>query len=166
MSSRFTVTFMHNEGNYYLEAETVSELNAAITAVKGGAAPAANTPAPTPETKPGKKSASTDKAAASSPPADSTKADSAASAPTPASSSPAAAPAAAEVTYEKSGIPEKIAGYLGAKESGGYAERRVAMVALLTEFKVKTGKDLTAAQFTDFDAALTKLSTPAEEDLG
>jgi hypothetical protein len=170
MSSRFTVTFMHNEGSYYLEAETVSELNAAIAAVKGGAAPAANTPAantpaPTPETKPGKKSASTDKGAASSPPADSTKADSAASAPTPASSSPAAAPAA-EVTYEKSGIPEKIAGYLGAKESGGYAERRAAMVALLTDFKVKTGKDLTAAQFGDFDAALTKLATPAEEDLG
>jgi hypothetical protein len=157
---------------FAIEASSVDEMTDAIQQLhsvldqKTGVGQA-STPAPTPsETGKAKKSASTDKPAASSPPADSTKADSAASAPTPASSSPAAAPAAAEVTYEKSGIPEKIAGYLGAKESGGYAERRAAMVALLTEFKVKTGKDLTAAQFADFDAALTKLATPAEEDLG
>lgn len=153
----------------HVESDSVSGLVDAIKELTAGFDPkvgTGNTPAPTPETGKAKKSASTDKSAASSPPADSTKADSAASAATPASSSPAAAPAAAEVTYEKSGIPEKIAGYLGAKESGGYAERRAAMVALLTEFKVKTGKDLTAAQFGDFDAALTKLATPAEEDLG
>jgi cytoskeletal protein RodZ len=166
MPLNMTASFVHNEVSYHINAESVGELVTSVAAIKGGAAPAANTPAPAPETKPGKKSASTDKPAASSPPADSTKEASAASAPTPASSSPAAAPAAAEVTYEKSGIPEKIAGYLGAKESGGYADRRAAMVALLTQFKVKTGKELTAAQFGEFDAALTKLAAPAEEDLG
>jgi hypothetical protein len=168
MSLRFTVSFVHNEGSYYLEADSASELVTSIAAIKGGATPAANTPAPTPtETKPGKKSASTDKAAASSPPADSTKADSAASAPTPASSSPAATPAAEPVVdYLKSGIPEKISGYLGDKETGGYAERRAALVALLTSFTVKTAKELKAEQFKDFGAKLDALVKPAEDDLG
>lgn len=163
-----TANFEHHGVSYHVNADTVAELIASISAIKGEAAPAAkaDTPAPTPENKPAKKSASTDKAAASSPPAASTKEASAASAPTPASPSPAAAPAAAEVTYDKSGLPEKIAGYLGLKETEGYADRRAKLVALLSKFSVKTGKDLKADQFAAFDAEITALATPAEEDLG
>jgi hypothetical protein len=166
MPLNMTASFVHNEVSYHINAESVGELVTSVAAIKGGAAPAANTPAPAPETKPGKKSASTDKPAASSPPADSTKEASAASAPTPASSSPAAAPAAAEVTYEKSGLGEKISGYLGNKDSGGYAERRAAMVALLKKFGINKGPELAPAKFAEFGAAIDALATPAEEDLG
>lgn len=141
--------------------EAIKALNADLDSKTG----AASTPAPAPEVTKEKKSASTAKTAASSPPADSTKVDSAASAPTPASPSPAPAAAAAEVTYEKSGLAEKISGYLGAKESGGYADRRAALIKLLTSFNVKTGKELKSAEFEKFAADLAALATPAEEDL-
>lgn len=167
MSLRINATFVHEGVNYYVEADTVAELATNIGLIKGGAAaPAPSTPAPTPETGKGKKSASTDKAAASSPPADSTKADSAASAPTPASPSPAAAPAEPVVDYLKSGLPEKISGYLGDKDSGGYADRRAALVKLLGDFKVKTAKELTPAQFKDFGTKMDELAKAADEDLG
>lgn len=153
-----------------VEATSVAELGIAIKDLQADLDPktgGATTPAPTPEAGKAKKSASTDKAAASSQPADSTKVDSAASAPTPASPSPAAAPAAEPVVdYLKSGLPEKISGYLGDKESGGYADRRAALVKLLADFKVKTAKELTPAQFKDFGTKMDELAKPAEDDLG
>lgn len=169
MTLRINATLVLAGITIAVEANSVEEFAAAHTRLAATLDPktgGATTPAPTPETKPGKKSASTDKAAATPSPADGTKVDSAASAPTPASPSPAAAPAAEPVVdYLKSGIPEKISGYLGDKESGGYADRRAALVKLLADFKVETAKKLKAEQFKDFGTKLDELLNPAE-DLG
>lgn len=122
---------------------------------------------PKPETakdpKPGK-SAKTEVPAASPPPAaEKPKADTAASEKKdekPASTAP--------VEYAKTGLPEKIATYLGDKtaDESGYADRRNKLVALLTSFNAKKGPELKAEQFADFEAALDKLSAPGEDDLG
>lgn len=72
-------------------------------------------------------------------------------------------PKAEAVTYEKSGIAEKIAGYLGDKNSEGYGDRRAKIVGLLTEFSVKSGKDLKPEQFADFTAKLDAATAPAED---
>src|SRR5574341_182818 len=72
-------------------------------------------------------------------------------------------PKAEVVTYEKSGIAEKIAGYLGDKNSEGYGDRRAKIVGLLTEFSVKSGKDLKPEQFADFTAKLDAATAPAED---
>ncbi len=86
---------------------------------------------------------------------------------------PASAPAAASATsapadtkqadvptYEKSGISEKITGYVGSKDAEGYAERRQQIVDLLAEFKVANGKLLKPEQFTPFLAKLNALAGP------
>jgi hypothetical protein len=171
MSLKLNATLTVAGVTLHAESDSVAGLIDAINGLTAGLDPktgtgqaSAPTPAPTPETAKGKKSASTDKPASSPPPADSTKADSAASAPTPASSSPA--PAAVEVTYEKSGLGEKIAAYLGIKDSAGYADRRSKLVELLKKFDATSGKNLKPAQFAEFDADLAKLvGAAAEEDL-
>lgn len=63
-------------------------------------------------------------------------------------------------TYEKSGISEKITGYVGGKDTEGYAERRQQIVDLLAEFKVANGKLLKPEQFTPFLAKLNALAGP------
>lgn len=63
-------------------------------------------------------------------------------------------------TYEKSGISEKITGYVGGKDTEGYAERRQQILDLLAEFKVANGKLLKPEQFTPFLAKLNALSGP------
>jgi hypothetical protein len=133
----------------------------------GAATPAADSAAAKPETKGAAKPpkpAKTETPAASPPPAAETpKADTAAS------EKKADAPASAKAadTYEKTGFAEKIAGYLGVKESEGYADRRAKLVALLTSFDVKKGPDLKPEQFADFGAKLEALVAPAaEEELG
>jgi len=168
MSLKLNATFIVAGITVYAESDSVAGLVESIKGTIEGLEPktgtAASTPAPAPtETKQAKKSASTEKPAASSPPADSTKADSAASAPTPASPSPA--PAAAEVTYEKSGLGEKIAAYLGKQDSAGYADRRAKLVELLKKYEVTTGKNLKPAQFEGFAVDLAALAEPAD-DLG
>jgi hypothetical protein len=170
MSLKLNATFIVAGITVYAESDSVAGLVESIKGAIEGLEPktgtAASTPAPAPtETAKGKKSASTEKAAASSPPADSTKEASAASAPTPASPSPAAAPAVAEVTYEKSGLGEKIAGYLGKQDSAGYADRRAKLVDLLKKYGVTSGKNLNPAQFEGFAIDLAALAEPAD-DLG
>ena len=56
---------------------------------------------------------------------------------------------AAPVTYEKSGIPEKIAGLV--------TKDRAAAVALLAEFGAKKGGELKPEQFADFTAKIDAL---------
>jgi hypothetical protein len=171
MSLKLNATLTVAGVTLHAESDSVAGLIDAINGLTAGLDPktgsgqaSAPTPAPAPtETAKGKKPASTDKPAASSPPADSTKGDSAASAPTPASAPPAAA---VEVTYEKSGLGEKIAAYLGIKDSAGYADRRSKLVELLKKFDATSGKNLKPAQFAEFDADLAKLvGAAAEEDL-
>ncbi len=85
-----------------------------------------------------------------------------------ASASPSPAPAPAPVgqpkpevpTYEKSGIGEKIGGYVGGKDSEGYAARRQNIVDLLAEFNVANGKLLKPEQFTPFLVKLNALAGP------
>ena len=88
------------------------------------------------------------------------------SAAAPAPSAPAEAAKNAPVpTYEKSGIGEKIIGYVGSKDAEGYADRRKNIVDLLAEFKVANGKLLTPEQFDPFLAKLNALIGP-ESALG
>lgn len=63
-------------------------------------------------------------------------------------------------TYEKSGIGEKISGYVGSKDADGYAARRQQIVDLLAEFNVANGKLLKPEQFTPFLAKLNALAGP------
>lgn len=112
------------------------------------------TGAPKPDAKPQEEPAAsgaqtaTDSAAASAPPA------------------PAeAAKAERAPAYEKSGIGEKINGYVGAKDAEGYAARRQNIIDLLAEFKVPNGKALAPEQFAPFLAKLNALIGP-ESALG
>lgn len=97
------------------------------------------------------------------------QADSAASGAQTATASDAASapstPAVPPPTYEKSGIGEKINGYVGAKDSEGYAARRGQILALLEQYKVANAKALPPDQFAPFLAALNGLKAP-EPDLG
>lgn len=101
----------------------------------------------------------TEKAAASAPAAPAA-ATSSAAAPAAASASetkPAAEPAPAPaVSYEKSGLPEKIAA--AAKKD------RAGIIALLEKFGAKKGAELKSEQFAEFGAAVDKLLA-AEESL-
>ncbi len=76
-----------------------------------------------------------------------------------AASAQAETPEVEALTYEKSGIGEKISGYVGAKDVEGYASRRQQIVDLLAEFKVANGKLLKPEQFAPFLAKLDDLAT-------
>lgn len=136
------------------------------TAIAGGQA-ATPTPAapaaPAAETaKPGKP-AKTEAAAATKPSANEQKKDEKAAAPaTPASDAKPAAAEVKAVKYEDTGIAEKIAAALGDKAAEGYAERRTAVVALLTEFGVKKGPELKPEQYESFTARINALLQPED----
>lgn len=127
------------------------------------AAPSTEAAAPPAVKEPAKgkgKSASTEATAPGPSPVVATKAtESAASVP-----APSPAPQAEPVAYEKTGIPEAFAEYLGGKESTGYAQRRLNVIDLLKAFGVARGPELKPTQFADFKVALDKLKTPETED--
>ena len=113
-------------------------------------------------TKPGKP-AKTEVAAATKPSANEQKKDEKAAAPvTPATDAKPAAAEAKTVKYEDTGIAEKIAAALGDKAAEGYAERRTAVVALLTEFGVKKGPELKPEQYESFTARINALLQPED----
>lgn len=165
MTLKLNAQFCISEVQYYVEADSVSALREAILSLKAETAPATKdiaAPAPTPDAKAegtkAKKLAAAEKSAASAPPA--TPKETA-----PPAASETKAPAAPD-TYEKTGLGEKIAAFLGEKEAPGYAERRAGLVTLLTQFSVKKGPELKPDQFAAFGEAFEKLANPAEEDLG
>ena len=113
-------------------------------------------------TKETKSTAKTEAPATSPPPAEAAPSPAPVSAPEP-SPAPAPVPAPAPaskaepITYEKTGIAEKINAYLGSKTEGGYASRRAAMVRLLADFGVKSGRELNPEQYDAFKAHIDVL---------
>jgi hypothetical protein len=80
---------------------------------------------------------------------------------------PAAAPAekvdtppAKLPTYEESGLAQEIADCIGDKAAADYADRRAAVVALLTKYGAKRGPDLKPEQFAEFGAELAAIASP------
>lgn len=164
---------------YQVEGTSVAEVREAITQLRAAdAEPTGQAVNGVGElgksTKTAKKSAETEKPAASPSPAPETaKADMTASeagqkSSSPTNSSTSSTPAVTD--YLKTGISDKMASYLGEKPTVGYADRRATIVALLNSFNVKKGPELKPEQFAEFEAAITKLSAGnagnADDDLG
>jgi hypothetical protein len=77
------------------------------------------------------------------------------------------------VTYEKSGIPERIAKYMGDPKSEGYATRRDNLLGLINKFEAKvdgkpSAKGLKADQYEAFKVEFDAMAAApaAEEALG
>lgn len=143
---------------------TFASIDEATAFFAGKQAPT-STPAPAP-TKPAKTAPAADTKPPAAPqpsPAQEQK-DPASAKPSPDTKQPEAEKPKAETpTYEKSGIGEKIANYLGDKNSEGYGDRRAKIVGLLAEFNVKSGKELKPEQFGDFTTKLNAVTAPGED---
>lgn len=130
-----------------------------ITSAAGSVSAASTKPGPVADPKPVKPS----KAADSTPTA--TVDQAAAQQPKPETSKPTADTTATTAaptikTYAERELGSKIAKFMGERASTGYADRRAKMVALLTEFGVKTGPEIAADKLDSFEAKLTTLTTP------
>lgn len=181
MSLKLTAALVLAGVSYHVEASSVAELRDTIVALTNTDTPAVNgtvigvaadgakaeAKAPTKA----KKSAETEKPAATPSPAPETEKATATTASeagqkssSPTTSATNSAPAVTD--YLKTGIPDKIAAYLGEKDAAGYADRRASVVALLTSFSVKKGPELKAEQFAEFESKLDAIVAPADDDIG